>query len=88
MAAGCLRISDQAKGASRDRASGSDPDTIQDVFFRIGGAETTPVSAAVSLLDNADNSIIDDLWAWRADHGNAVGWTVNRGATGVGVLWA
>ena len=23
----------------------SDPDLIQDVFFRIGGAETTPVSA-------------------------------------------
>jgi hypothetical protein len=64
------------------RASAGDPDTIQDVFFRIGGAETTPVSATVSLLDNADNSIIDDLWAWRADHGNAVGWTVNQGATG------
>ena len=57
----------------------SDPDLIQDVFFRIGGAETTPVSATVSLLDNASNSIIDDLWAWRADHGNAVGWTVNTG---------
>jgi hypothetical protein len=61
----------------------SDPDTIQDVFFRIGGAETTPTSATVSLLDNASNSIIDDVWAWRADHGNAVGWTVNTGANGV-----
>ena len=61
----------------------ADPDTIQDVFFRIGGAETTPVSAAVSLLDNADNSIIDDVWAWRADHGNDVGWTQNKGDTGV-----
>jgi hypothetical protein len=61
----------------------ADPDTIQDVFFRIGGAETTPVSATVSLLDNADNSIIDDVWAWRADHGNDVGWTENEGDTGV-----
>jgi hypothetical protein len=61
----------------------SDPDLIQDVFFRIGGAETTPVSATVSLLDNASNSIIDNLWAWRADHGNAVGWTVNKADTGV-----
>jgi len=61
----------------------ADPDTIQDVFFRIGGAETTPVSATVSLLDNADNSIIDDVWAWRADHGNAVGWTQNTGDTGL-----
>jgi hypothetical protein len=61
----------------------TDPDTIQDVFFRIGGAETTPVSATVSLLDNADNSIIDDVWAWRADHGNDVGWTKNKGDTGL-----
>jgi len=63
----------------------SDPDLIQDVFFRIGGAETTSVSATVSLLDNASNSIIDNLWAWRADHGNAVGWTVNKADTGVAV---
>jgi hypothetical protein len=61
----------------------ADPDTIQDVFFRIGGAAATPVSATVSLLDNADNSIIDDVWAWRADHGNDVGWTLNKGDTGV-----
>src|SRR5580693_8614476 len=63
--------------------SGNNPDTIQDVFFRIGGAETTNVSATVSLLDNASNSIIDNVWAWRADHGNAVGWTHNTGDTGV-----
>jgi hypothetical protein len=61
----------------------ADPDTIQDVFFRIGGAATTPVSATVSLLDNASNSIIDDVWAWRADHGNDVGWTDNQGDTGL-----
>jgi hypothetical protein len=65
------------------QATAGDPDTIQDVFFRIGGAETTPVSATVSLLDNADDSIIDDLWAWRADHGNDVGWTANQAATGL-----
>lgn len=67
-------------------SNASDPDLIQDVFFRIGGAETTPVSATVSLLDNAGNSILDDIWAWRADHGSAVGsvgWTVNTADTGV-----
>jgi hypothetical protein len=66
-------------------SNASDPDLIQDVFFRIGGAETTPVSAAVSLLDNASNSIIDNIWAWRADHGNDVGWTLNKGDTGLEV---
>ncbi|MDR3032333.1 MAG: hypothetical protein LBV78_04370 [Kitasatospora sp.] len=60
-----------------------DPDLIQDVFFRIGGAETTNVGATVSLQDNADHSIIDDVWAWRADHGNQVGWTNNTASTGV-----
>jgi hypothetical protein len=63
--------------------SSAEPDVIQDVYFRIGGAETTPTSATVSLLDNASNSIIDDVWAWRADHGNAVGWTQNTAATGL-----
>ena len=53
------------------------------MFFRIGGAETTATSATVSLLDNASDSIIDDVWAWRADHGNDVGWTENTGDTGV-----
>jgi hypothetical protein len=66
-----------------DHGSATDPDTIEDVFFRVGGAETTAVSATVSLLDNAGNSIIDDVWAWRADHGNDVSWTQNVGATGV-----
>jgi len=68
--------------------SAADPDLIQDVFFRIGGAETTPVSATVSLLDNASNSIIDDVWAWRADHGNQVGWTQNTAGTGLVVTGA
>jgi hypothetical protein len=68
--------------------SADNPDLIQDVFFRIGGAETTPVAATVSLLDNAGGSIIDDVWAWRADHGNAVGWTTNVGDTGLIVTGA
>jgi len=69
-------------------SSASNPDLIQDVFFRIGGAETTPVGATVSLLDNASNSIIDDVWAWRADHGADVGWTDNTASTGVVVTGA
>jgi hypothetical protein len=64
-------------------SSASDPDLIQDVYFRIGGAETTTTSATVSLLDNAGNSIIDNVWAWRADHGNNVGWTANTADTGL-----
>jgi hypothetical protein len=66
-------------------SANGDPDVIQDVYFRVGGAETTPTSATVSLLDNASGSILDNVWIWRADHGNAVGWTQNTGATGLAV---
>ncbi len=57
------------------------PNLIQDVFLRIGGA--TAGSATVGIVDNANNSIIDDVWAWRADHGNGVGWTSNVADTGL-----
>jgi hypothetical protein len=59
----------------------NDPLLIQDIFFRIGGA--TPGKASISLQINTDNVIIDDLWAWRADHGAGVGWTSNTAANGV-----
>ena len=32
---------------------------------------------------NADNAILDDIWAWRADHGAGVGWNSNTADTGV-----
>jgi len=59
----------------------SDPTTLHDVFFRIGGAE--PGSATSSMVVNSKNVILDDIWAWRADHGNGVGWTSNIADTGV-----
>jgi hypothetical protein len=72
-----------SSSADKGQAAATDPDTIQDVFFRVGGAETVPTSATVSLEDNASYSIVDDVWIWRADHGNAVGWTLNTGDTGL-----
>jgi hypothetical protein len=59
----------------------ADPTALHDVFFRIGGA--TPGSATLSLVVNSDNVILDDIWAWRADHGNGVGWTLNTADTGL-----
>jgi hypothetical protein len=57
------------------------PTLLSDVFFRIGGAE--PGLATDSLIVNTDNTILDDVWAWRADHGAGVGWESNRAATGL-----
>jgi hypothetical protein len=58
-----------------------DPSVLQDVYFRIGGAGVG--KATVSLEVNADNVILDNIWAWRADHGTGVGWTSNTANTGV-----
>ena len=59
----------------------ADPTTLSDVFLRIGGA--TPGKATTSLVVNSDDVLLDDIWAWRADHGNGVGWTANTADTGV-----
>src|SRR5580700_5880961 len=64
-----------------DNSAASDPSAIQDVFFRIGGAAAG--SATISLLVNSNNTILDDVWGWRADHGTGVGWTVNTADTGL-----
>jgi hypothetical protein len=68
-------------GATASHAA--DPTLIQDVFFRIGGA--TAGKATTSLVVNNNDTILDDIWAWRADHGNpgSYGWTVNTADTGV-----
>ena len=58
------------------------PVTVDDVFFRVGGAEAG--TATTSFADNSNNSIIDDVWIWRADHGAGAGtWTGDQGDTGL-----
>jgi hypothetical protein len=61
-------------GGSRVSHAGN-PTSINDVFFRIGGA--TAGSAATSLEIDSDNVILDNIWAWRADHGADASWTGN-----------
>jgi len=68
-------------GHARSDNDASDPSAVQDVFFRVGGAAAG--SATTSLVVNSGNVILDNIWGWRADHGNGVGWTSNTGDTGV-----
>jgi len=58
-----------------------DPTLLSDVFFRIGGAGVG--KATNSLVIDSDDVLVDDTWAWRADHGSGVGWTSNTADTGV-----
>jgi hypothetical protein len=59
----------------------ADPTLVQDVFFRIGGAQAG--QATNSLIVNSSHVILDDIWAWRADHGAGVGWTDNTADHGL-----
>jgi hypothetical protein len=68
-------------GHGRSDHDASDPSALHDVFFRVGGAARG--MATTSLIVNSRNVILDDIWAWRADHGNGVGWTSNTADTGV-----
>ncbi|MEO3812207.1 discoidin domain-containing protein [Sphaerisporangium sp. B11E5] len=66
-------------GSSAGHAS--NPISLQDVFFRIGGAGAG--RATTSLVVNSHNTLIDHIWAWRGDHGAGVGWTTNPADTGL-----
>jgi hypothetical protein len=66
-------------GSSQDHSA--DPALLSDVFFRIGGAGVG--QAQKSLVVNSNNVILDDLWLWRADHSNGVGWNTNTAANGL-----
>ncbi|MGN6606758.1 MAG: glycosyl hydrolase family 28-related protein [Jatrophihabitans sp.] len=76
-----VRIGTAHGNAASVHSDASDPTALQDVFFRVGGPHAG--KAEVSLEVNSDHVVLDDIWAWRADHGTGVGWTQNTGATGL-----
>jgi hypothetical protein len=78
-----MKVGTGSRGPGQDaKASDSaDPTLLADVFFRIGGPHVG--KATVALEVNSNHVVLDDIWAWRADHGEGVGWTVNTSDTGV-----
>jgi hypothetical protein len=58
-----------------------DPISLHDIFFRVGGAGVG--RAKVNLEVNADDTLIDHTWIWRADHGSGVGWDQNLSDNGL-----
>jgi hypothetical protein len=71
----------QIGGAGGRCGHAHNPISLQDIFFRVGGPWLG--RATTSLVVNSDDTIIDNIWAWRADHGNGVGWTQNTADSGV-----
>jgi len=68
-------------GRAATRSDAGNPTTLLDVFLRVGGPFAG--RATVGLEVNSDHALLDDIWAWRADHGQGVGWTVNPAENGV-----
>ena len=59
----------------------TDPITLHDVFFRVGGAAVG--RAKVNLRINSNDTLVDHTWIWRADHGAGVGWELNTSENGL-----
>jgi hypothetical protein len=72
-----LEIGPQGSTASHAQ----NPISLHDIFFRVGGAGVG--RAAVNLRINANDTIVDHTWIWRADHGSGVGWNQNTSANGL-----
>ena len=52
-----------------------DPIFLYDIFMRVGGAAAGTTLSCLQI--DANDVVGDNLWLWRADHGNGVGWTQN-----------
>ena len=72
-------------GASRRDAA--DPTLLADLYFRVGGATVGKVDTCLEI--NAHHVLCDNLWIWRADHGDEpsgrvhVGWGESTAAQGL-----
>jgi hypothetical protein len=64
----------------------ANPVVISDVFIRVGGVDTPlPAKADAGVEVNTDYTILDHFWIWRADHGQQVGWALNKSDYGLAV---
>ncbi len=57
------------------------PTFLFDIFIRVGGPHEGSSNSAMEI--NSNDVIADNIWLWRADHGNGAGWTKNRCANGL-----
>ncbi len=67
-------------GAKKDAA----PSLLADVYFRVGGIPSDgPCKTKACITIDLDNVVGDNLWVWRADHGDNVGWDLNTCENGI-----
>ena len=71
----------QIGDSKNTRSHAHNPLTLHDVFFRVGGAAVG--NATHSVIINSNHVIGDNLWVWRGDHGNGIGWASNKTKHGI-----
>jgi hypothetical protein len=81
-----LEVGKKNGNASPKKNDASNPTTLSDVYFRVGGPHIG--KADVALEVNRDDVLIDHTWVWRADHGvegfsDTERWNTNIGRNGV-----
>jgi hypothetical protein len=82
-----LQVGKRMGNISSKKSDASDPTTLSDVYFRVGGPHIG--KADIALEVNSDHVLIDQTWAWRADHGvegfsgDTERWNTNIGRNGV-----
>lgn len=65
-------------------ANGAKPSLLADMYFRVGGiASDAPCKTKSCIVVDLDNVVGDNLWVWRADHGDNVGWDKNTCENGI-----
>ncbi|HKG11382.1 MAG TPA: coagulation factor 5/8 type domain-containing protein, partial [Gaiellaceae bacterium] len=81
-----LQVGKKNGNSSPKKNDPSNPTTLSDVYFRVGGPHVG--KAGVALQVNRDNVLIDHTWVWRADHGveglsDTERWNTNTGRNGL-----
>src|SRR5215218_5778490 len=82
-----LQIGKSKGKTSSKKSDPSNPTTLSDVYFRVGGPHVG--RAEIALEVNSDHVLIDHTWVWRADHGvegfsgDTERWNTNTARNGV-----
>ena len=82
-----LQIGKSKGKTSSKKSDPSNPTTLSDVYFRVGGPHVG--RAEIALEVNSNDVLIDHTWVWRADHGvegfsgDTERWNTNTGRNGV-----
>lgn len=63
------------------KAHAADPICMWDIFCRVGGAQPGKADCMVTI--HANDTVGDNFWLWRADHGRGAGWTSNPNKNGL-----